>query len=80
MQAPSDRFVTLRGGLTVPVEPLWLTIDLEIRGFTLQPHGDTLIIRPFSQLTEVDIAAIQRWKLHLLALLAYEPPTPEWLQ
>ena len=32
-----SEFITLRGGLTVPVEPLRLLLDLESRGFLLAP-------------------------------------------
>lgn len=79
MSGSSDALVHLlpgpRGGLTVPLQPYLLAIDLEARGFTLTPNaGDTLTVVPYSQLTPDDCAQIRRWKLHLLALLRYEPP------
>lgn len=63
-----------RGGLTCPADALRLLFDLEGRGFRLEPRGDMLIIQPHAQLTEDDCRQIRRWKLHLLALLAYVPP------
>jgi hypothetical protein len=79
MPASSEgAYVLLRGGFAVPVEPVVLLFELEDRGFTFARSGDDgLIVRPFSQLTEQDRAQIRRWKQHLLALLAYEPPAIE---
>lgn len=69
----TERFISLRGGLVVPVEPLMLALDLEARGFAMQPDGDDLIVEPFSQLTEEDCRQLRRWKRHVIALLAYAP-------
>jgi hypothetical protein len=74
MQAGSDRYVSLRGGLTIPLEPLLLALDLEARGFRLMPDGDSIVVAPFSQLTEDDQRQLRRWKLHVLALLEYRAP------
>src|SRR4051794_28994683 len=72
MSPASDRFVYLRGGLTVPVEPLQLMFDLQERGFRLQADGDNaLIVQPAQLLTGEDRRQIRRWKLHVLALLDY---------
>lgn len=75
MPVSSDGYICLRGGLCLPVDVILLHLGLEARGFSLTPDGDALIVRPFSQLTEEDKRRIRKWKLHLLALLAYEAPT-----
>jgi hypothetical protein len=67
-------FVILRGGLSVPITPLLLLLDLEARGFRATRDGDDLV-QPGRDLTADDRTAIRRWKLHLLALLDYDPPT-----
>jgi hypothetical protein len=65
----------LRGGLTVPIEPLILIFELQERGFVLTPEDtDTLVVQPHHRLTAEDCAAICRWKLHILALLEYRAP------
>ena len=69
-----EGFVTLRGGLTVPVEPFLLLLDLESRGLHLAAEGGTLTVGPQRDLTADDCRRIKEWKTHLLALLAYEPP------
>lgn len=74
MQAGSERYVSLRGGLTVPLEPLLLVLDLEARGFRLVPDGDWIIVAPFSQLTDDEQQLLRRWKFHVLALLDYRAP------
>jgi hypothetical protein len=66
-----ERYVCLRGGLTVPVEPVKLLLDLERRGFHLTRDGSDIVIQPFSLLTDEDRDALRRWKPHALALLAY---------
>lgn len=80
MPSSADAFVTLAGGLTLPREAIELAIDLELRGCTFTVEGDRLTVRPRSRLTPADVAAVKRWKLHLRALLEYQPPTPSWLQ
>src|SRR5262245_10056029 len=42
----SDRYVYLRGGLCVPVEPLQLLLNLEARGFQLGPKDNDQIWEP----------------------------------
>jgi hypothetical protein len=73
-----SRFVTLRGGLTLPVEPLELALRLEAEGFNLRLDGDDgeLIVEPADSLTAEDRAAIARWQRHLAVILRYcnEPP------
>lgn len=68
-------FITLAGGLTVPLEPLMLALDLEARGFHMFAEGEDLLVQPAARLTPEDIASLKRWKRHVLAILAYEPPT-----
>ena len=75
MSSTSDRFVILRGGLTVPIDPLLLLLDLEARGFTVARDGDDLSVRPRAQLTDQDRARLRQWKPDVLALLDYEPPS-----
>jgi hypothetical protein len=71
---PSARYVTLAGGLTVPVEPLQLLLGLEARGVQVSQEGDQLVVDPGNHLTEDECVAIRRWKVHLLALVCYLPP------
>ena len=51
-----------------------LLADLRARGVTLEPRGDRLAVRPASQLTPEDRAALQKHKPEVLALLT---PTPD---
>ncbi len=74
MSNASDRYVLLRGGLAVPVEPLLLVLDLETRGFGLHSDGGDIVVSPASRLSDRDRRALRRWKFHVLALLTYEPP------
>lgn len=69
----ASEFVTLRAGITCPVTPILLMIDLESRGFKLAQDGDVLVVQPYQQLTADDCTEIRRWKAHLLALLTYTP-------
>lgn len=64
-----QRYVTLRAGLALPIEPVQLVLDLEARGFTLTRDGDFILIRPVAQLTEADRAAIKQWRGHVLAII-----------
>ena len=73
MPAGSD-YVHLRGGLTVPVEPLLLVFRLQERGFSLAPDGEALVVQPYERLTRTDCEQIRRWKRHVPALLTYQAP------
>lgn len=65
-------FVTLRGGLTLPVDAIRLALDLEHRGLTLTiDDGDVLVVGPRERLTDEDRALIRRWKRHLLTIVTY---------
>jgi len=66
-------FVVLRGGLTLPLPVIQLALELEAKGVRLAADGDELLAGPRRLLTADDHRAIRRWKLHLLALLAYNP-------
>jgi hypothetical protein len=74
MSTDSERYVMLRGGLTVPVAPVLLLLDLESRGFTLSHDGEDILVSPFSKLSEDDKRHLTLWKRHVIALLSYEPP------
>lgn len=70
--------ILLAGGLAVPVEPLVLALEFEQRGIGLRVEGDKLrVVGPNGakpELTEDEIAAIRRWKAHLVALVEYRAP------
>ena len=75
MAGSEDRFVVLKGGLTLPVEPILLAPELEEHGFKItREEQDTLSVQPYQQLTRTDCARIRRWKSHLLAIGIYTPP------
>jgi tubulysin polyketide synthase-like protein len=68
-------FVTLNGGLTVPVPALRLTLDLEARGIPLASDANHQFIVPTDdRLTPADLAAIRRWHAHLGAIIEYRVP------
>ena len=77
MSIASDRFVLLRGGLALPVEPYLLLLDLEARGLKVTRDGDDVLVRPGGHLTPDDCQQFRRWKLHVLALLDYVANSPE---
>jgi len=63
MASASDaRFVQLKGGPLIPVEPVLLVLELEARGFLLSWDGADIWIRPASPLTDEDRARVVRWK------------------
>ena len=78
----SEEFVTLapgpHGGLTVPAEAFNLAHELLRRDLILTQVGDTLRVKGPNgakpELSAADVERIQRWKHHLLALLAYQAP------
>jgi TubC N-terminal docking domain len=75
--APFTEYVTLKGGLTLPLPALQLAWSLEERGFRLSLDSDNqVLIEPIAALTELDQAAIQRWRLHLGAIVAYQADAP----
>lgn len=73
-----SELIELRGGLTIPSEPLVLAWELEARDLTLSVDGEKLRIagsageKPL--LSEEDRARIVRWKSHLMALATYRAP------
>ena len=72
--APPRAFVTLKDGPTLPVEAIELAIELEGRGFalTLDPCQQ-IVIAPTTDLSDLDRSRIRRWRLHLAAIVAYQP-------
>lgn len=72
MSASTDAYVTLKGGLVVPLPALQVAWGLEDRGFDLHLADDgALLVSPRDAITDEDRAVIRRWKLHLAALVAY---------
>jgi hypothetical protein len=72
---PAVAFVTLRGGLIVPLEALQLAWSLEVRGATFAVEGTELVVdTPRDILTDGDRAAIRRWREHLKAIASYRAP------
>ena len=75
MACSEGRYVVLKGGLALPIEPILLALELEERGFMLARHGeDILSVQPHEKLTPDDCARIRRWKRHLLAVVSYSAP------
>lgn len=75
---PVTEFVSLKGGLVLPLPAVLFALDLERRGFRLSLDADEhIIIDPMAALTEIDVIAIDRWHLHVAALLSYECPPGE---
>jgi hypothetical protein len=68
--AASD-YVTLRGGLVLPVAALQLAWRLEAAGHDLRVDGDDLLISEPDRLTAEDVTAIRRWRRHLIAAVDY---------
>jgi hypothetical protein len=70
-----DRYVLLKNGLALPLEPLLLALELEERGLRLSREGaDTLVVQPHHHLTHEDRERIRRWKFHLLSIVDYQAP------
>lgn len=74
--APARDFITLRGGLTLPVDVAMLGLDLEARGVALVTDADHQLVLDLSdsRLTDFEHAAIARWGRHLAALVEYTAP------
>jgi hypothetical protein len=68
-------FVTLKGGVTIPVPALPLALDLEARGIPLATDADRQFVVPKDEwLTADDLVNIQRWRAHLGAIVDYRAP------
>jgi len=77
----TQTFVTLKNGPTLPMPAIALALDLERRGFRLSLDADGhVIVEPTATLTETDLAAIRRWRLHLGAIVAYSADAEERTQ
>jgi hypothetical protein len=73
--SPSSRYITLKNGQTLPVVAVQLALDLERRGIPLHTDANHQFIMPDDErLTDADRRAIQRWRLHLSAIVEYEAP------
>ena len=73
-----DRYVQLKNGPVLPVEPILLMFELQDRGFSLTHESDDVLsVQPWERLTRQDVAAIKRWKWHLLAIADYSAAPPE---
>lgn len=59
------QFVTVKGGLIFPVAAVALALELSMRGIPLVVDS------------ELDRAAIARWRRHLAAIVLYECPADE---
>jgi tubulysin polyketide synthase-like protein len=71
-------FVTLKNGLILPLPAITLALDLERRGVCLSLDADRqLVVAPAAALTDLDRAAICRWRLHLGAIVAYIADTED---
>lgn len=64
-------FIALRDGPTLPEAAVLLGLTLESRGHVLGTADGKLTVSDGSTLTTEDRAAITRWRLHLMALVAY---------
>lgn len=70
--APVTQFVSLRGGLVLPLPAVLLALDLERRGFQMRVDvHQEFCIEPPAALTDADVVAIRRWRRHLMAIVAY---------
>ena len=74
MAQSTDRLVCLRGGFVTPIEPYLLLLRLERDGFTFRLSADGVPeVAPFDRVTADDLAALRRWRSHIVLLLRYEP-------
>ena len=62
------RFTPVFGAL-VPDPVLHLLWSLEERGVEIRIDGDTLIMKPMSQISDSERVLIRRYKAHFLALV-----------
>lgn len=82
--APVTAFVTLKGGLVLPLPAVLLALDLERRGFRLALDADqrftierTEDTAELTEITDDERIAIDRWRLHLGALVGYNADNTE---
>ena len=75
MRLAPVEFVTLKGGLMIPVPALRLALDLEARGIPLETDADRQFVVPKDErLTTDDLVNMQRWRAHLGAIVDYRAP------
>lgn len=68
--------IELRGGLIVDDRAVVLAVDLERRGHVIGAKSGILTVTNGTKLAPADVEQIKRFKNHLLAIAAYEPPEP----
>lgn len=79
--ASVNEFVTLKNGPTLPLPAILLALDLERRGFKMMlDECQQFTIEPTAALTDADLAAIRRWRLHLEAIVANDADAHEAMQ
>lgn len=66
--------IELKGGLIVDAEAIAVALMLELAGITLTAKDGVLTASPKNAVTPHMMGLIRQWKLHLLAIHAYEPP------
>jgi hypothetical protein len=71
---PGTEYVTLRGGVSLPLPALRLAWQLEARGLQLGIDGDALTVGPKALLTPADDRQIRAWRDDLKAIAIYECP------
>jgi len=69
--ATESKNVTLRHGLSIPVQAVEIALDLERRGCHLELDGPDILIGPRHLITDEDRTAVRALKPHLIALVAY---------
>lgn len=72
------QFVTLKSGMSVPLEPVLLALDLERRGFEIRTTGsvengdDELFIKPIRNLTTPEREQVRRWRDSIIVIVNAE--------
>ena len=67
----ATEYVTLRGGVDVPLRALQLAWKLEARGLQIGIDGEALTVGPKNRLTESDHRQIRAWRDELKAIAVY---------
>jgi hypothetical protein len=71
LTTPATELVTLKDGLSVSRAALLTLWALEERAFTITEDGGVLRVKPSSNLTSADDAAIRQHRDELVALVRY---------
>lgn len=67
----TDRFVTLRNGLVLPIQAVRLALDLENRGIRLEADDDGLAVSPKHLIRDEDRVEIRKYRNHLMVIATY---------